>query len=118
MLAMNLTRLQRAGMNGAKASLAIVLRRGVTHSGQPLWSDDEIRALRAAWPDRAAALRALPFRTLRAIEGKAAKIGLPRKALHVWSGAEAVRYRRMWPVATKRELLEAFPFATWGSLQN
>lgn len=115
---MQLTRNQRAGINGAAATRRFMKRTGYTYAGQRLWDDREIEALRSIWPDRQAALAALPGRTLAAVEHMAAKLGLRRGAGHAWTGAEAVRFRRLWPAASKRAVLEAFPWATWTSLCN
>lgn len=115
---MHLTPQQRASMNGVAVVREYCRRTGRTYAGQVIWTDEEIALLTAAWPCREAALKALPGRSLSAIEHRAAKLGLPVRSLHLWSNPESARFRRLWPTATKRELLETFPFATWTSLHN
>lgn len=115
---MQLTAQQRASLNDVVVLRAHLARTGLTYSGQAVWTDAEVLALRSTWPDRRAATAALPNRTVTAIEKKAWKLGLPVRPLHQWTGAEAVRLRRLWPRASKRELLEAFPWANWTILAN
>lgn len=113
-----LTAAQRGAINGGAASVAWMLRHGQTPAGHRLWSDAEIAILREHWPDRYRALELLPGRTLNAVKGKAEGLKLPRvRQLHHWTAAEASRYRRMWPTATKIELMEAFPWASWEALR-
>lgn len=92
---------------------------GFTGAGQPLWSKPELRALHRYWPDRKRLARAIPRRTIRAIERKGEKLGLSRsKRTHTWTCAQVERLKRMWPVATRDELLAAFPWAIWEDLMN
>lgn len=108
-----------SGGRGIEAMRAKMLRTGLTPSGQPLWTDAEFAALRKHWPDRKKLRRALPRRTLRAIEHKAGKLGLRRaKRNHMWTAAEVARLKKMFPKATKAELLLAFPWAIWEDLSN
>lgn len=82
--AMILSEHQRRSINGTAALKAKMARSGLTPAGQPIWSEVEIAALRSAWPDKILARRRLPARTMKAIEHKAARLGLTRKRT-VWS---------------------------------
>ncbi len=104
---------------GLEAMMDWVRRNGTTGAGQPLWSDEEVEALRVSWPDVDEAQRRLPKRNRPSIEAKALKLDLPRrKRNHLWTSTEVARVIRMWPIATRQELLEAFPWAIWEDLQN
>lgn len=107
----------RPGIVPATRRLAVT---GFTNAGQPLWSRTELRALRRFWPDRAKLAKVLPERTLKAIERKAAKLELAvrPKRNHVWTCAQVRQLKRMWPVATREEMLTAFPWARWDDLAN
>lgn len=115
---MQLSSAQRASLNGTAALRRHIARTGRTFAGTRIWTPGELQILAAHWPNRSAILALLPDRSLRAIEHMATRRGLERKCLHMWTAAEAARFRRLWPKGTKRQLLEAFPFATWTSLSN
>ncbi len=114
---MRLSRNQLAGINSGARTREYHRRTGRTYSGHLIWSDVEIQKLREAWPDRRRAVASLPGRTLHAIDGKAAKLGL-RSPGHQWTANEASRFRKLWRTASREEILAAFPWATWTALQN
>ncbi|WP_296596457.1 hypothetical protein [Phenylobacterium sp.] len=90
---MQLTRSMRASLNGTAALRAKMLRTGKTPAGKWLWSEEEINLLRALHPDYRALEGALPRRTLKAMQQKAAKLGIARRVI-VWRGNEVARLRR------------------------
>lgn len=89
---MQLSRAQRAGVNGAAVMREWMRRHGTTLSGQPLWSELEIALLREHYPDYATLVRLLPHRTRKAIEMKVAKLGLARP-LRIWADGEVRRFK-------------------------
>jgi hypothetical protein len=114
-----LTPAQRGGINGGAGAVAWMRKHGHTPAGQALWSDGEVDLLRQLWPDRYRVLSLMPHRTLTAVEHKADKLGLGRvRQLHWWTAADASRFRRLWPTASKIELMEAFPWASWAALAS
>ncbi|MBK1976156.1 hypothetical protein JIX58_10410 [Brevundimonas diminuta] len=74
-------------MNSAAVNRAYMARTGLTYSGQRLWTIEEIAILRNLHPDYGALVRALPGRTLAAIQNKAQRFGLVRPR-RIWSEAE------------------------------
>lgn len=91
---------------------------GLTSRGFPLWTEEENAVLRACWPNYVGQPR-LSHRTAAAIRSQASKLGLPRcKRNHIWTTPQVAKFERMWPVATRAELLEAFPWAEWADLMN
>jgi hypothetical protein len=107
--------------NGRGTAAAAEWRRrhGMTGPGQPLWTDDELAALRQNWTSPERLRRALPRRTDFAIWHKGAKLGLPRKKRnHIWTCPEVRRLKELWPEAPRGELLAAFPWAKWEDLHN
>jgi hypothetical protein len=77
-------------------------------NGHPLWSEDEDRTLRRLYPDYAAARKQLPHRTRWALRSRAQYLGVQNE-LHTWTNDELGKLRRVFPVATRQELLAAFP---------
>lgn len=86
-------------------------------AGQDLWSDDEIRILRAFAPDYAALQKELKGRTFEAIRHKSNRLGLS-KTVHIWTAAEVLKLRRLYPAAPRDEIIAAFPFATWAQIKH
>lgn len=84
---MLLTPQQRAAFNSVIANRAWMRRSGYTWSGHRLWSEDEVGAVRQFYPDYRLLVRALPSRTRKAIELKAAKLGIARPR-RIWTNSE------------------------------
>lgn len=76
------------------------------------WSASEDETVKALYPDRKAIRKALPLRSHWAVRSRAQILGLAPKR-HVWTGAQLKLLKRLYPSASKRELLAAFPWATY-----
>lgn len=92
-------------------------RQGATMAGQDLWTEDELAVLRALAPDYDLIKLHLKNRSRRAIRHKCAVIGLCRP-IHLWTGTEIVKLRRLYPSASKAEIIAAFPFSTWAQIKS
>lgn len=88
------------------------MRTGFAPGGHPIWTPEEIKILDRLYPDYARLLRRLPNRTYSGIRYKARSRGLV-SVRHIWTGAEVSRLRRMYPKASRVELLTAFPALRW-----
>jgi hypothetical protein len=82
-----------------------------------VWRLEEDRVLFEHYPDYSALRKALPNRTYNAIRWRVAKLGI-QKRHHIWTGGDVVRLRKLYPSASKRELLAAFPGQTLDSLTS
>ncbi|EZP84713.1 hypothetical protein QUC32_15540 [Novosphingobium resinovorum] len=103
---------QSRGERGRMALLRHIERTGCTIAGDPVWTDDEIARLCAAFPDRKAACVALPRRTLAAVMHKARQLGLV-PSRRIWTSDEAIRLRKPYVAGIPMsELLEMFPGKT------
>lgn len=91
-----LSRAQRASLNGVASLREKMARTGVTAAGQPLWTGTEVDCLKAGWPDMAALCRALPARTRHAIEIKAGRLGLTTSR-RVWADGEVRALKPRYP---------------------
>lgn len=111
------------GKPGSAAHLVRLLadhikRTGHTFRGHRVWTEEEVFTLLALYPDYAAAQKALPHRSLKALEMKIEKLGRARSR-SVWTAAEVTRLKRPYTSgASTAELLELFPGKTmaqvWG----
>lgn len=109
---------QRAGFNLSQLVREASQKTGCTPRGDPLWQQYEVELLRAHYPDLDLLVRLLPHRTRKAIELAAQRRGLSRK-LHVWTGVEVTRLRRLAREgATKAEFLDAFPGLRWKQIAS
>lgn len=90
---------------------------GMTMADQPLWLDQEIEVLRALAPDYDLIKQRLGNRSRRAIRHKCARLGLC-KAIHLWTGTEISKLRRLYPSASKAEIIAAFPSSTWAQIKS
>lgn len=85
-------------------------------SGHRLWTAKENKILRSTYPDYSAALEQLPGRSLYAIRTHVRELGIQRRN-HIWTGAEIVRLRKLFPTATWPELQAAFPGLTRNAIK-
>lgn len=67
---------QRAGMRLADWHAHYMRLYGVTPRGHKAWTEEEVELLTRLYPDYDAARQAMPWRTKRALEGKASKLGI------------------------------------------
>lgn len=84
--------------------------------GSP-WTDEECAVLVSLKGNYAEMQKCLPHRTLAAIRGQCAKMGL-RKSIHVWTAAEISKLRRLFGSAPRAEICAAFPHCTWASIDQ
>jgi hypothetical protein len=79
--------------------------------GKQLWKPEEDRVLSALYPNYEAARKALPGRTYYSLRYRARTLHIQKKR-QSWTGADVVRMRKLYPVATMADLLAAFPGRT------
>jgi hypothetical protein len=79
---------------------------GSGFSGAKLWTEKEVAIAKKLYPDYQAISKEIG-RSYYAARNKCRKLGLPPKH-HMWTGAEITRLRKMYPTATKEELIDAF----------
>lgn len=92
-------------------------RQGITMAGQPLWTEDEIEVLHALMPRYDLIQLKLKGRTFEAIRHKCNRLGIS-KNIHIWTGAEIGKLRRLYPRARKEEIIAAFPSSTWAQIKS
>lgn len=90
---------------------------GTTLAGQPLWSESEVQILRAHAPDYNEIMERLPNRSFEAIRHKCNRLGLSR-SIHLWTGLEIAKLRRLYPGAAKEVIIAAFPHSTWAQIKS
>ena len=96
----------------AEKTRARIRRAGVTAKGHRLWTPAEDERVKQLYPDYRALRKALRHRTYYALRHRADALGVVRRR-HVWTGAEVVRLRKLYPTATRAELHASFPRLTW-----
>lgn len=96
---------------------ARMLRTGYTIFGQKLWTEEEDWLCRLFHPDYFALRQILYTRSERAIKARCRTLGLARRH-RSWGPLDKQKLRKLYPGATKAELLEAFPGASWTSIQS
>jgi len=91
-----------------------IARTGLAPGGRhPIWNKKEDQILRAHFPDLKAAKRRLKRRTLGAIGARARFLNMHVGRYHQWTAAEVSRLRRIYPVSSKEQVLQAFPGLRW-----
>lgn len=86
-------------------------------AGQDLWSEQEVQILNALAPRYDLIGEQIKRRTFEAIRHKCNGLGLS-KTIHVWTGAEISKLRRLYPAAPKQAIIDAFPFSTWSKIKS
>jgi hypothetical protein len=86
-------------------------------NGHALWSEAEDHTLRRLYPDYAAARKELPHRTRWALRSRAQYLCVQNGA-HRWTDDDLAKLRRMFPVATRQELLATFPGRAFGAIER
>lgn len=87
-------------------------RTGRTPKGHWLWTKKEDDVVRALYPDYKALQRRLRRRTYYALRARARTLDVVKRR-RLWLASEVSRLRRMYPRATRDELLVAFPDMAW-----
>jgi hypothetical protein len=85
-----------------------MIRMGRTPKGHWLWTAREDALVRALYPDYVALRKALRRRTYSALRHRARTLGIAKKR-HTWTTTEVSRLRKLYPKASCRDLLAAFP---------
>ncbi|MBP2149964.1 hypothetical protein [Xanthobacter flavus] len=88
-----------------------IAKTGMAPGGRPVWTAREMALLAVIYPDYTRALKVLERRTLAACRFQARAMGLVTR-LHMWTGSEEARLRRLYPVLSGEALLAAFPGLT------
>jgi hypothetical protein len=100
---------------GAAAAARIrkqMQRTGKNPWGQWLWTGQEDKILRASYPDYKVARKALRRRTHQALLHRARILGVAKK-YQIWTGAEISRLRKLYPDASRKDILTALPGLRW-----
>ncbi len=95
-----------------------IQREGFTMTGQKLWTEEERAIITKIGPDFDAIRKKLPHRTRIAIANQCRKMGLKQKHQHVWTAAEISKLRRLYPRASRQEILDAFPHSIWANIKQ
>jgi len=86
-------------------------------AGQKLWTEDEVAVLHALTPRYDLIEQKLKGRSFEAIRHKCNRLGIS-KNIHLWTGAEISKLRRLYPSAAKAEIIAAFPCSTWEQIKS
>ncbi len=105
------------GAATAQRIRAYMRRTGKTPWGQWLWTREEEQALKTLYPHYDKIQKTLKRRTLVAIRHRAGKLALTKK-IHKWTAAEVSKLRRLYPVASRKEILATFPSLSWQQVRN
>lgn len=92
-----------------------IQRAGYTNAGDRLWQPWEDEIVLKYRHDLKQAAQELD-RTLIAITGRRHTLGCRKYAHHRWTGAQIVKLRKIYPCAPMKEVLEAFPFASYSMI--
>ena len=103
--------------NSASTSRKRILHRGCTPKGHKLWTAEEEAILVECNGEYAAIRKRLRHRTKTAIAARCQMLGL-RKKVHIWTGAELAKLRRLYRRAPIREIEEAFPHSNWVNIRQ
>lgn len=101
------------GAIAAENGRRLIMLRGFTPNGHPLWDPFEAGNLRHGHPDYTAVMRLNVRRTRPAHYGKAGRMGITNPRARPWDPNELFKLHRLYPRATKQELLSALPGRTW-----
>ena len=85
---------------------------GRTPRGHPLWTMDEDQVVKCLYPDYIKIRRTLRRRTYYALRNRARHLDVVKRR-HVWKTHEIAQVRRLYLVASTKELTAAFPGMTW-----
>ncbi len=104
-------------LNASDRAVAKMKFEDQTPKGHRLWTEHEDNLIRRFFPNYGLLGKKLsPRRSYHGIRHRAAKLGLIQTNRRNWTMAELSRLRRLWPTASKVELLAAFDGRTWSSL--
>lgn len=112
---MSLHHFARGAIAAENARRAMALR-GFTPNGHPLWGPPETHNLRFGHPDYDAVMALNIRRTRPAHHSKAGRMGITKPRAREWDPNELFKLHRLYPKATKQELLSALPGRTWTAI--
>jgi hypothetical protein len=112
---MNLSWIAR-GAASAERGRRLMMLRGVTPNGHPLWAPWEVGPLVGQYPDYRSIFPVLSRRTHPAVYNKAGRLGITMRRAPPWSDNEILRLRKVYPKGTKEEALVAFPGRTYAAV--
>lgn len=92
-------------------------RTGKTPFGHWLWTQEEDAAVQELYPDYKTLEKALKRRSLCGIQRRASTIGVAKKR-HMWTSAEVLKLRRLYPKAPKEEIMQEFPDLRWSQIRS
>ena len=93
------------------------IRRTGRVAGQKLWTETEREKVKQLAPDYKALRSVLRGKTPTAIRFQCSKMGLT-KTIHIWTGAELSKLRKLYPSASPQEICGAFPHSTWTNIKQ
>lgn len=104
------------GAIAAENSRRMMMLRGFTPNGHRLWDQVEAGNLLFGYPDYASVMLLNVQRTRPAHYGKAGRMGITKSRAREWGPNELFRLHRLYPRATRQELLTALPGRTWSAI--
>lgn len=113
---MDLRRLAQNVSSGDRARRRMAVT-GMSPNGHPLWIPPETGSPERNHPDYDTALVEIGRRTRPAAHSKASRMGIAAPAPPRWNDERDVpRLRRLYPTASREELLAAFNGRSWGAI--
>lgn len=104
------------GAIAAENSRRMMMLRGFTPNGHRLWDQGEAGNLLLGYPDYPSVMLLNIRRTRPAHYGKAGRLGITKPRAREWDPNELFKLHRLYPRATKQELLSALPGRTWTAI--
>ncbi len=111
--------MQLAGLNHradrAERMRSRIRRSGLTPMGYRIWTEDEDSVLRSHYPDYRKMTDELPHRNRRSVRVRCQKLGM-KKTCHKWLASELSKLRRLYRIASSKEIMAEFPGFTWKAI--
>lgn len=104
------------GAASAERGRRLMLLRGVTPNGHPLWQGWEVQPVLEMYPDYGSIFPLLHRRSRPGVYSKSVRLGIVRARAKQWDDPNEIWRLRLYETATKAELLSAFPGRTWGAI--
>lgn len=95
--------------------LRIAIQKSGMVGGHSLWTDAEREIIRSLAPDYDSIAKLLPNRSRKSIRHQASRLGFARR-MHLWTGAELAKLRKLYPTARKEVICAEFPHSPWGNI--
>jgi hypothetical protein len=89
---------------------------GRTPRGHKLWTKEEDEKVITLYPDYKVLRKTLRQRSFCGIKSRASRLNVTRKR-HCWTGPEISKLRKLYPKASHKEILEAFPGLHWSQIR-